>query len=177
MHLRLGQELQQRSSVASAHADRVHAIFRSAARRNSGNFTILSRELLRNICVISTLHLNFLHSNALPTRQRGAMKFCGLRNVCWPCARKFCVHGAPKFREFSNSFARFRRTICVISTPDARVFGRQSTHGVVKSFEDVMRIGQRTLAKCTQFFVRGARRKFSRISQFFHAIWRRISNA
>ena len=105
------------------------------------------------------------------------MKFCGLRNVFWPCARKFCAHGAPKFREFCNSFARFRRTICVIPTPGARVFGRQRTHGVLKSFEDVMITGKRTLAKCTQFLCAGRAENFQKFPNFFHEIWRKFSNA
>ena len=69
--------------------------------------------------------------------QRG---FCGLRNVRRPNACKFCARGAPKLRKFCNFFARFRRKICVISTPDARLFGCQRTHNLVKRFEDVMRV-------------------------------------
>ena len=69
--------------------------------------------------------------------QRG---FCGLRNVRRPNACKFCARGAPKLRKFCNFFARFRRKICVISTPDARLFGCQRTHDLVKRFEDVMRV-------------------------------------
>ena len=55
----------------------------------------------------------------------------------------------------------------MIPTPGARVFGRQRTHGVVKNFEDVMRIGKRTLAKCTQFLCAGRAENFQEFSNFF----------
>ena len=35
---------------------------------------------------------------------------------------KFCARGAPKFRKFCNSFVKFLREVCVISTPDACFF-------------------------------------------------------
>ena len=92
-----------------------------------------------------------------------------MRNVRGPSARKFCARGSPKFRKFCNFFARFRRKICVISTPDARLFGCQRTHDLVKSFKDVMRVAAHRHAECMQFFVRAARRKFSEILQFFRA--------
>ena len=43
-----------------------------------------------------------------------------------------------KFRKICNFFMRFRCKVCVISTPDARLFGCQHTHDLVKSFEDAM---------------------------------------
>ena len=43
-------------------------------------------------------------------------------------------------RNRANFFARFQRKVCVISTPDARLFGCQRTHDLVKRFEDVMRV-------------------------------------
>ena len=83
------------------------------------------------------------------------------------CTKILCARRAKIWKTFCKFFARFRRTICVIPTPDARGFGRRRTHGMAKSFEDVMKIGQRTLAKCTQLFCAGRAENFQEFSNFF----------
>ena len=67
---------------------------------------------------------------------------------------------------FCKFFARFRREVCVISTPDARLFGCQRNHDFLKSFEDVMRVAAQAGRVHEFFFVRAARRNFSKILQF-----------
>ena len=83
------------------------------------------------------------------------------------CTKILCARRAKIWKTFCKFFARFRRTICVIPTPDARGFGRRRTHGMAKSFEDFMQIGQRTLAKCTQLFCAGRAEIFQEFSNFF----------
>ena len=92
-----------------------------------------------------------------------------MRNVRGPSARKFCARGSPKFRKFCNFFARFRRKICVISTPDARLFGCQRTHDLVKRFEDVMRVAAHAGRVHATSCARSAL-NFWKILHFFRAI-------
>ena len=53
---------------------------------------------------------------------------------------------------FCKFFARFRREVCVISTPDARLFGCQRNHDFLKSFEDVMRVAAQA-GRVHEFFL------------------------
>ena len=64
---------------------------------------------------------------------------------------EFCAHGAPKFRKFCNSFAKFLRNFYMISTSDAHFFGSEQIYDFIESFSDVTRVVNRTLAECTQF--------------------------
>ena len=70
---------------------------------------------------------------------------------------------------FANFFARFQRKVCVISTPDARLFGCQRTHNLAKSIEDVMRIETHAGQMNTTFCARGALKIFENFP-FFRAI-------
>ena len=103
-----------------------------------------------------------------------------LKRCCAGCATyigrvlaNFCARGAPKYREFYNFFARFRRKVCVISTPDARLFGCQRTHDLVKSFKDVMRVAAHVAGRLHETFcARGAPnffRNFAILSRDFGA--------
>ena len=77
-----------------------------------------------------------------------------------------------KFRKICNFFTRFRRKVCVISTPDARLFGCQRTHDLVKSFEDVMRVAAHASRVHETFCARGAPnffRNFAILSRDFGA--------
>ena len=83
---------------------------------------------------------------------------------------EFCARGAPKFRKFCNSFVKFLRIFCVISTPNAYLFGADRTLDFTKSCSDVTRLAQRTLAESTHFFLRKAHRNFgdfAKLSQDF----------
>ena len=66
------------------------------------------------------------------------------------------AQGAPKFRKFCNSFARFSHKICVISTPRVCFFGSERTMDPAESFSDVIRFAQRMLAEMNEFCARGA---------------------
>ena len=86
--------------------------------------------VLRKICVTSARHAGVF---ACTTHFRLGDEIQRCSEVCAthvlnPSARRFCARGAPKFRKFCKFFARFRREVCVISTPDARLFGGQRTH-------------------------------------------------
>ena len=74
---------------------------------------------------------------------------------------------------FANFFARFRRKVCVISTPDARLFGLgQRTHDLVKSYEDAMRVAAQAGRVHAIFCARGAPkifRNFAILSRDFGA--------
>ena len=110
-------------------------------------------EDLRDLDILLGLFCILTHCRLGEEIQRG---FCGLRNVRWPNACKCCARGAPKLQNFCNFFARLRRKICVISTPDARLFGCQRTHDLVKRFEDVMRVVAHA-GRVNATFVRAAR--------------------
>ena len=64
----------------------------------------------------------------------------------------FSASGMPKFRKFCNSFAKFLRKFCVISTPGAHFFGSKQACDFTESYRDVARFSQRTLAECTDLF-------------------------
>ena len=121
--------------------------------------------------MISTFYFGFFyiltHCRLSEEMQRG---FCGFRNVRWPNACKFCARGAPKLRKFCNFFARFRRKICVISTPDARLFGCQRTHDLVKRFEDAMRVAAHAGRVHATSCARSALNFFWKFLHFFRAI-------
>ena len=53
---------------------------------------------------------------------------------------------------FCKFFARVRREVCVVSTPDARLFGCQRNHDFLKSFEDVMRVAAQA-GRVHEFFL------------------------
>ena len=62
------------------------------------------------------------------------------------------ARGAPKFQKFYDSFMKFLRKFCVVSTPDAYLFGADRTLDFINSCNDVTRLAKRTLAESTQFF-------------------------
>ena len=149
----------RRSSVHTAYAGCFLGNFSARGAPNfreiCNYFARVFAEDLRDLDILLGLFCILTHCRLSEEMQRG---FCGLRNVCWPNACKFCARGAPKLRKFCNFFARFRRKICVISTPDARLFGCQRTHDLVKRFEDVMRVAAHAGRVHALFFnVRAAR--------------------
>ena len=74
-----------------------------------------------------------------------------------------------KFREIRNYFERLLRKICVILARHSGFFEFQRSADSVKSFNDVLRVAQRTLAECTQIlFARCA--EIPEILQNFRAI-------
>ena len=81
------------------------------------------------------------------------------------------AQGAPKFRKFCNSFARFSHRICVISTPRACFFGSARTMNPDESFSDVLRFAQRMLAEMNEFCARGAP-KFQKFCNSFLKVLR-----
>ena len=81
------------------------------------------------------------------------------------------AQGAPKFRKFCNSFARFSHKICAISTPRACFFGSERTMDPDESFSDVLRFAQRMLAEVNEFCARGAP-KFRKFCKSFVTILR-----
>ena len=83
---------------------------------------------------------------------------------------KFCARGAPKFRKFYNSFVKFLRKFCVVSTPDAYLFGSDRTLDFTKSCSDVTRLAQRTLAESMHFFC-AKRAEISEMLQNFRRIF------
>ena len=52
----------------------------------------------------------------------------------------FCARGAPEFRIFCNSFVKFLRGFCVISTPDAHFFASEQPLDFAGSFSDGTRV-------------------------------------
>ena len=115
-----------------------------------------------------------MHINAPPTRRRAAIRFFGLRNVSWPNARKFCARGAPKFQEFCKFFARCRCKICVISTPDARLFECQRPHDLVESFEDVIRFSAHAGLSASNFLCARRAENFQNVCNSFARFWRNV---
>ena len=80
-----------------------------------------------------------------------------------------------KLQEFCNSFARIRRKICVISTPDARVFECQRPHDLVKSFEAVMRVSAHEGRVHATFCARAAPKIFGNFAILkFARFWRNL---
>ena len=64
--------------------------------------------------------------------------------------KKFSARGALKFRKICNYFERLLRKICMILARHSGFFAFQRSADSVKSFNDVLRVAQRTLAECTQ---------------------------
>jgi len=95
-HCRLGKQLQRSSEVCVTHTGRLHADFVRAARRNSRNSAILSRDLGAKLCVISTPTARFFDGNALVIFLR-ASKMSLDFSLRMLSARNFCARGAPKF--------------------------------------------------------------------------------
>ena len=92
----------------------------------------------------------FSHLDAHLTRGRAAAALFGSRNACWPISGNFSARGALKFREICTYFERLLRKICVILARHSSFFAFQRSADSVKSFNDVLRVAQRTLAECTQ---------------------------
>ena len=104
-------------------------------------------KFLRKFCVISTPGAHFFGSE----QTSNFTKSCSdvtifLAGNAGRVHAILSAQGAPKFRKFCNSFARFSHKICVISTPRACFFGSERTMDPVESFSDVIRFAQRMLA-------------------------------
>ena len=113
-------------------------------------------------CVISTPRA-CLDSNATFTQSRASVTPYDLRSARFPEKKiKFCALGAPKFREFCNSFLGFFAQIlqfCNISTPDAFLFGSKRNFDLIKSFISVFtRFCASQAGRVHDFFLRKARR-------------------
>jgi len=127
-HFQLAKEMQRRSAVCATYTGRVHANFVRAVRRNSGNFEILSRDFANKFAQ------NLRDLDAGRARVRMSTP-SWLGEELWSCHASFSARRpsarnylrAPRrnFRKFCNSFARFWRNLCVISTPNARLFGSE----------------------------------------------------
>ena len=146
--------------------------FERVARRKFSKILQFFARFWRNICVLSTLNARFFETERIFDSVNFSDVSLSMCSARWPDACKFCARGAPKFRKFCNFFARFRRKVCVISTPDARLFGCQRTHDLVKSFEDVMRVAAHASRVHETFCARGAPnffRNFAILSRDFGA--------
>ena len=77
----------------------------------------------------------------------------------------------PKFRKFCNSFAKFLRKFCVISTPGAHFFGSEQTYNFTQRCSDVTIFfrSERWPSKRNSFCARRA--EIPEILQFFRGIF------
>ena len=126
-------------------------------------------QIFRAIFAQNLRHLDaglarYLAFERTPTRKKSCNDVLRFAQPRWPSSRNFCARGAPKFfGNFEISFARVRRKLCVIPTPDAFFFGSECNADSIYS--------QRRCGVCIAHvgrvhatFVRGA------ILQFFRAI-------
>ena len=90
-----------------------------------------------------------------------------------PCLqRNFLCARCAEIKGICNFFARFRRKVCVISTPDAHLFGFQRIHDLVKSFEDAMRVSAHKKRVHEIFCARGAPNFLQKFCTSFARFWR-----
>ena len=125
-------------------------------------------------CVISTPHACFFGSERTMHPVESFSDVIRFVQRMLDEKNEFCARGAPKFRKSCNSFLKFLRGFRVISTPDAHFFGSEQTSDFTESCTENTRFLQRTLAECTQLFLRAACRNsgnFAILSRNFCAIF------
>ena len=108
--------------------------FVRGACRISGNFANFSRDFCAKFASSRrwTRALSCIRTHAESKKSCNEdLRFAQPR---WPSSRNFCARGAPKFfGNFEISFARVRRKLCVIPTPDAFFFGSECNADSINS--------------------------------------------
>ena len=93
-----------------------------------------------------------------------------MRSARWLKKSQILCAWRAEIPEILQFFVKVLRKFCDVSTPDAYLFRPGRTFDFTKSRSVVMRLAQHTLAECTHFYLRKARRNsgnFAKLSQDF----------
>ena len=130
----------------------MHAFFLRKACRNSGNFAELSQDFETKVASSRRRAAAFSDLNARLTQSRASVTPYVLQSARWPRTIQFCARNALKFQNFYNSFVKVLRKFCVVSTPDAYLFGSDHTSDFTNSRSDVTRLSKPKIFDFMIFF-------------------------
>ena len=136
----------------------MHAILSAQGAPKFRKFCNSFAGFSQSICAIMTPRACFFRSARTVDPSESLSENIWVAQLMLAENNDFCAHGAPKFRKFCNSFAKFLRNFYMISTSDAHFFRSEQIIDFTESCSDVTEVVQRTLAKRTQLFLRKARR-------------------
>ena len=123
----------------------------------------------RKICVIPTLHAFFFgyECNSDSTNSISDVVKYAQRTLA-ECTQILCARraGLPEILQFFRAILAQIIMVCVISTPDARLFGCQRKHDFVKTFQDIRRVAAHAGRVHAIFCARGAPKIFKNFCNF-----------
>ena len=145
----------------------MHAILSAQGAPKFRKFCNSFAGFSQSICAIMTPRACFFRSARTVDPSESLSENIWVAQLMLAENNDFCAHGAPKFRKFCNSFAKFLRNFYMISTSDAHFFRYKQDFDFTESCSDVTRFSKAKAGRVHEILFAQGAPKFYKICNSF----------